>query len=299
MELVLMSKGANKVTGKIFQEIREKKNQTIMNTSEGIVTPQSLRKYERDNGDIRFSNLIQLLNRLNTTIDEFVFEIDESMDCWFYLIEEEIDQAYHAGNSFLLKKFVEKQERLYQETSENRFLFAAIIGKRFYNYIFLPSYTVDLSPIADYLRETETWGKFEFFLITYNGDLFKPEEAYYYAKKLVKQDHGSFEVRKWRHDAVLHLARYLIEENQLASAEKILLEYLNNLSPNRDMKYLHYDLYAKFVYGLLLIKKNDPKGPRQCERIIEIFVEDCGYLNYGNRLNIIYQSTVAQVKKAQ
>lgn len=287
------------MTGKIFQEMREKKNQTIMNTSEGIVTPQFLRKYERENGDIRFSNLVQLLNRLNTTLDEFVFEIGESMDVWFYMIEEEIDRAYHAGNSFSLKKFVEKQENLYRETNENRFLFAAIIGKRFYNYIFLPSYTVNLTPIADYLRETETWGKFEFFLITYNGDLFKPEEAYYYANKLVKQNHGSFEVRKWRYDAVLHLARYLIEENKLASAEEVLLEYLESLTPNRDLKYFHHDLYAKFVYGLLLIKKHDPKGKCQCERIIDIFVEDCGYLNYGNRLNIIYQSTLAQARHAQ
>ena len=65
---------------KYFQEIREKKNQTIANTSDGIVTPQFLRKYERENGDIRFSNLVQLLNRLNTTIDEFVFEIDEGKE---------------------------------------------------------------------------------------------------------------------------------------------------------------------------------------------------------------------------
>lgn len=84
----------------------------------------------------------------------------------------------------------------------------------------------------------------------------------------------------------------------MASAEKIMLAYLKNLTPNRDLKYLHHDLYAKFVYGLLLIKKNDPKGARQCERVIEIFVEDCGYLNYGNRLNIVYQSTLAQAKQS-
>lgn len=287
------------VTGKIFQEIREKKNQSIIDTSEGIVTPQFLRKYERENGDIRFSNLIQLLNRLNVTIDEFIFEIDESLDIWLYEIEEEIDQAYHAGNSFLLKKFVEKQERYYQQTEESRFLFASIIGKRFYNYIFLPSYTVDLTPIADYLRETETWGKFEFFLITYNEDLFKPEEAYFYATRLMKQDQGSFEVKKWRHDAVLHLARYLIDQNHLVEAEAIMTSYLKRLTPNRDLKYLHYDLYAKFVYGLLLVKKKDPAGKRQCERIIEIFVEDCGYHNYGNRLNIVYQSALAKMRSIE
>ena len=286
------------MTGKFFQEFREKKNQSIMNTSEGIVTPQFLRKYERENGDIRFSNLLQLLGRLNITFDEFVFEIDDSMDVWLYKIEEEIDQAYHAGNSFLLKKFVENQEKLYRQTNEERFLFAALIGKRFYNYIFLPSYTVDLAPIADYLRETETWGKFEFFLITYNGDLFKPEEAYFYTRRLVKQYDGSFEMRKWRYDALLHLTRYLIEENYLDQAEKILSEYMEKITPNRDLKYIHHDFYAKFVYGLLLVKKKNPKGQRQCERIIDIFVEDCGYVNYGNRLNILYQSTLAKVKEA-
>lgn len=282
------------MTGKFFQEIREKKNRTITNVSEGIVSPQFLRKYERENGDIRFSNLVQLLNRLNTTVDEFAFEIEGSLDAWLYEIEEEIDQAYHAGNSFSLKKFVEKQEAFYKETKEDRFLFAAIIGQRFYNYIFLPSYTVDVSPIANYLRETETWGKFEFFLVTYNGDLFSPEEAFYYADRLVNQQDGNYEVRKWRCDAVLHLARFLIEENQLVFAEKILVEYLSYLTPNRDLKYIHYDLYAKFIYGLLLVKKHDSKGQDQCERIIDIFVNVCGYTNYGNRLNILYQSTLAE-----
>lgn len=287
------------MTGKAFQEMREKKNLTITKTAEGIVSPQFLRKYERENGDIRFSNLVPLLNRLNTTMDEFVYENDLGLDVWLYKVEEEIDQAYHAGNSFLLKKFIEKQRKYYLETQENRHLFAAIIGERFYNYIFLPRYVVDLTPITDYLRETETWGRFEFFLITYNSDIFNPAEAYYYAQRLVGQEHGSFEVRKWRYDAVLHLARYLIEENELASAEKILLKYFDFLTENRDLKYFHYDLYAKFVYGLLLIRKNDPKGQYQCERVIEIFVEDCGYLNYGNRLNIIYQSTLAQAEQVQ
>lgn len=100
------------VTGKFFQEFREKKNQSIMNTSEGIVTPQFLRKYERENGDIRFSNLLQLLGRLNITFDEFVFEIDDSMDVWLYKIEEEIDQAYHAGNSFFIKKIRGKSRKI-------------------------------------------------------------------------------------------------------------------------------------------------------------------------------------------
>ena len=73
---------------------------------------------------------------------------------------------------------------------------------------------------------------------------------------------------------------------------------MEKITPNRDLKCIHHDLYAKFVYGLLLVKKKNPKGQRQCERIIDIFVEDCGYVNYGNRLNILYQSTLAKVKEA-
>lgn len=106
-------------------------------------------------------------------------------------------------------------------------------------------------------------------MITYNGDLFKPEEAYFYTRRLVKQYDGSFEMRKWRYDALLHLTRYLIEENYLDQAEKFFRIY-GKITPNRDLKYIHHDLYAKFVYGLLLVKKKNPKGQRQCERIIDI-----------------------------
>lgn len=119
------------MTGKFFQEFREKKNQSIMNTSEGIVTPQFLRKYERENGDIRFSNLLQLLGRLNITFDEFVFEIDDSMDVWLYKIEEEIDQAYHAGNSFLLKNSWKIKKNCIGKPTKNDFFLLHLLENDF------------------------------------------------------------------------------------------------------------------------------------------------------------------------
>ncbi|GCF93726.1 hypothetical protein NRIC_16170 [Enterococcus florum] len=279
------------MTGKIFKQFREGKNLSTQAAAE-IISPQFLRKYEKNQSDIRLTNLLQLLNRINVTIEEFTAEIENSLDYWMLEIESRIDQAYHAGNSFQLKKFIEEQEENYHQTKELRFCLIALVGQYYYNLIFLPKYVADLSPIKDYLRETESWGTFELFLVTYVSHIFHAEEAFLYAVQLLKKQGGSIEVQKWRYDAILHLVLLLLNQNHLEHAQKLMSLFFSHRQANPHLKFIHHDLYAKFVNGLLLIKLGEVKGKEDCERVIQIFVEDLGYADYGNRLNILYQTFI-------
>ncbi|MBP1047504.1 helix-turn-helix domain-containing protein [Enterococcus sp. BWM-S5] len=275
-------------TGKFFKKIREEKNLSVKETAEDIVTTQFLGKYESGNSDIRFTNLLQLLSRMNVTTEEFIAHITDNMDSWLLKIEQELDAAFNAGNSFLMKTFIEKQEEEFAETADKKYKYIADIGKKYYNYIFFQLYTVDLSEIRGYLRETEQWGKFELFLLTYSGQLFESEEAFIYGKQLLKRKSTSVTINQWRCDGVLHIILQLIRVNDLKRAKALLDGYLTQISSDREFYYLHYDLFARFVQGLFLIQKGEHKGKEQCEKIIDIFADTLGYMDYANRLNTLY-----------
>ncbi|WP_086349347.1 Rgg/GadR/MutR family transcriptional regulator [Candidatus Enterococcus clewellii] len=275
-------------TGKYFKKIREEKNLSVKETATGIVTTQFLGKYENGNSDIRFANLLQLLSRMNVTTEEFLAHITDNMDTWLLKTEQDLDHAFNAGNSFLMKSFIEKQEEDYQETRDKKYKYAADIGKDYYNYLFFERYTVDLTEIKNYLRQTEQWGKFELFLLTYTRALFSPDESFLYGKQLLKRKSVSTTINQWRCDAALHIILGLLRANELEKAGKLLDSYFDQLSGNREFCYLHYDLFARYVHGLFLMKMDDPKGKEQCKKIIDIFSEVLGYTDYANRLNTIY-----------
>lgn len=280
--------GSLESTGKIFKKIREEKNLSVKETAADVVTTQFLGKYENGNSDIRFTNLLQLLSRMNVTTEEFLAHITDNMDTWLLKVEQELDYAFNAGNSFLMKKFIEKQEAEYIETKDKKYKYVADIGKKYYNYLFFQLYPVDLTEIKDYLRQTEQWGKFELFLLTYSGNLFEVEEMFLYGKHLLKRKSVSVMINQWRCDAVLHIILELLRLNELQKADSLLDIYLSKLTNDREFYYIHYDLFARFIHGLLLIRKNEPTGPEKCQKIIEIFADTLGYTDYANRLNTLF-----------
>ncbi|WP_321387535.1 helix-turn-helix domain-containing protein [uncultured Enterococcus sp.] len=275
-------------TGKIFKKIREEKNLSVKETAADIVTTQFLGKYESGNSDIRFTNLLQLLSRMNVTTEEFLAHITDNMDTWLVKVEQELDYAFNAGNSFLMKKFIEKQETEYTETKDSKYKYVADIGKKYYNYLFFQLYTVDLTEIKEYLRQTEQWGKFELFLLTYSGSLFEVEEMFLYGKLLLKRNSVSITINQWRCDAVLHIILELLRQSELQKADSLLNTYLSKLTGDREFYYIHYDLFARFIHGLLLIRKSDLAGAKECQKIIEIFSDTLGYADYANRLNTLF-----------
>lgn len=281
-------------TGNVFKKIREEKNLSIKETAADIVTTQFLGKYENGRSDIRFTNLLQLLSRMNVTTEEFLAHLTDNMDTWLLKTEQDLDYAYNAGNSFLLKTFIEKQEEDYQETKDDKYKFAAEIGKKYYNILFFEAYPIDFSEIREYLRKTEQWGKFELFLLTYCVSLFEADEMFLYGNQLIKRKSVSVTINKWRCDAALHIILSLLKVNEIAKAEQLMELYLAQISGDREFQYIHYDLFARFVQGLLLMKKGQADGKKQCNKIICIFADILGYTDYANRLNTLcdfYETT--------
>lgn len=275
-------------SGDIFHHIRQNKGLTAKEVAGDIVSPQFLRKFETNVSDISFNNLLKLLVRMDTTMLEFISETGNALDVWLTAVEDELDNAFNSGNSFLLKKFIEENDSQYAETGEKRFFLISLVGKQYYDYSFPPVYHADTEPLLAHLRKIEQWGKFELFLGTYMYFLFDDDEAYVYAMQLLKRRHPSADMNHWRNDLALHFALKLIKNSKLGHAEKILDIYFTNIASQQQTHNIHFDLFARFVQGILQMKDGHQQGPAQVEEILRIFHDVLGYVDYANKLNTLY-----------
>lgn len=280
--------------GQVFKEIRERKGLKVTETAAEIVSPQFLRKVERGDSNISLSNAALLLNRMNTTFEEFIYEWQgDTVDSWLRETEHELDTIGHSSNSLTFKRLISSYEKKYQETGEQRFYHLTLISKNFYNKTFKTSQDIDMGDITNYLREVEVWGKYEFFLAVYATMPFEPEELFLRAEQVFRRKIDKQRVLQHQVlDFFLHVAAHFITENQLVYAEKILSMYRTGGPEKKDLYYLVFDAYAEFLEGLLLIKKHDPSGSERCQRIITFFYHTVQYTDYANRLNMIYERTL-------
>lgn len=160
----------SKEFGKVFQQFREKKAFTIKELSDGIVSPQFLRKYETNKSDISFSNLTQLLFKMNVTMDEFLSEADFiAMDHWLARMEDILDNYTHGNNSMGLSKFITQQSKDFEKFNDFKYYYMKTVAEIVYNRIFNEVYSPDIKSISNYLEKVEEWGRFEFFLSIYSN----------------------------------------------------------------------------------------------------------------------------------
>ncbi|MBL1224285.1 Rgg family transcriptional regulator [Enterococcus sp. BWR-S5] len=277
--------------GQVFKEIRERKGFKVAETAEGIVTPQFLRKFERGDSNISLSNYVLLLNRMNTSVEEFIYEWPgETVDSWLREVEHDLDVVGHSGNSLVFKQLIGRYEELFEKTKEQRFYHLTIISKNLYNKIFSGSLDADITIITTYLKEVDEWGQYEFFLAIYGLMPFEVEELFLRTLQVFRRKMDKHIVLRHQvTDFLLHVAAHFITINQLEYADKILLAYKNSEPVKKDLYDLPFDTYAEFLMGLLLIKQEDPAGIARCQQVISFFHQTVHHTDYANRLNIAYE----------
>lgn len=286
-------------TGQTFRYFRTQKALSIKEVADGIVTPQFLNKYERGESDIRFSNLIQLLTRMNVTMSEFIEKHEVSYDRWLEQTEKEIDTICNSFDSFKLKVLIDSNQAKYEETNERRYLFLSIIAKNSYNRTFTPIFKIDFAVIKEYLGKVEHWGKFELFLIAYTKNLLPTEEAFYYCHFLLRMESDHNDFNRSRYDTALQIIHYLIRIDELERAKKLLYIYFEFPKADRRTYHMHQDLFSKHLYGLWLIKSGDPKGEDLCNKVIEIYSDLLPYHSYANHCNIVLQQFIVAARSKE
>ncbi|WP_125605754.1 helix-turn-helix domain-containing protein [Lapidilactobacillus bayanensis] len=146
--------------GSTFRRIRLGKGLSLENVSKGIMSKQGLSNFETGKTDIRISLLIDLLNRLQISIEEFVHDC-EFQDSHQQSIEK-LRLLYLRHNTDGLASCSKYFQQKFLTSNNKQFLHLSIIAD-----ILLSNLQDRTIPIADtlilvdYLKKIETWGVYE------------------------------------------------------------------------------------------------------------------------------------------
>ncbi|MGY3750820.1 Rgg family transcriptional regulator [Vagococcus acidifermentans] len=279
--------------GPLFADFRKRKGYTAKDTAKNIISVQFLRLFEKGDSDINLTNFYDLLDRINVTFEEFMFEYEEnSVDKDISQAEQILDAFMNERNSIKFKKFAASLNESYQKKGNIRDYHFYLVTEAIYDNIFLTDTQTNIEELEKYLFDCETWGKYEAFIAANIYFHFSSDSLVVFAERALPTQLTSDSTAIYSIDFYLHACLSLISRNELASAEYLLKKFNDRFAAIGKPQYLILTIFELFLQGLLKIQKGDPSGKETCEDIIEFFESTLKQTDYANALhhlfNLIY-----------
>lgn len=148
--------------GETFRTLRKERGFTLKSVSENIISYSYLSKFENGTSDITLSNFIRLLERLNITLDEFLYFNEAQIPSYVQLLNKLV-KPYAENDIGELTKYYDEELVLYQQTNIsyhncNRIMIAALIKDLDPNFNIDQ---VDIDFYVDYLFNCSYWSTYE------------------------------------------------------------------------------------------------------------------------------------------
>ncbi|MGX7418847.1 Rgg family transcriptional regulator [Carnobacterium gallinarum] len=258
--------------GNTLKRIREAKNFTQKEISEGILSLSFYNKIENGKNSLTVQLFFEILNRLNVDFDEFFFihnnYTKNIYDNYWYKIYD----FYYLSDSIGLEKLIESLALDYQNTKNitlNHLLHLAhIVNCRIKNI--LPDEKV-IEEICTYLLSIESWTKYEIRLFISIMDVFDFELLLILSRKILSRLRNYSKNQEYAHfmnDALINLIIICLESGKINDS----LYFLNLLKSQRlDGKHLYEKNIVNFLEGIYLLSLGDKKGEEKANKTIEIF----------------------------
>lgn len=258
--------------GKVFQKLRMEKGYTLEQISRGIVNYKSLSNFENEKQDIKFSIMVDLLNRLNVTWQEFYYLYTDEMQVEQGKIYGKIQEILFSKNIYEINSLL-KLEKDYQSIDLNvRHEHNIIILEELLHRILKEESDVaNRKMICHYLMSVDYWGFYEVCLLTNCLFFLKLDEIEHLFKMGVKKA-NRFSFLENQHDLyavlLMNMVSILIENKEYSLIPRLFREIENRL---KDTK-LYFDInHLTFLKGIYLIWNNkEEAGQELCEKSIKV-----------------------------
>ena len=275
--------------GKTLRFIRTSKQVSINKLADDVISKSQLSRFERGESEISCSKLNHILNKLNTSFDEFLIINRGFSDDDFKIMINEIRDSTASSDIQNLKKILESYQNKDKSTLKNFeiTLLKSILNN--YSKDIYPSKS-ELDELVDYLFKVEHWGYYEISLF---GNCFR-QLTYQTIFSLTKE--------------LLNKIRYYIRAE---SNKRLIIQLtINCLIVSIDKEYFEnaryllkkvecllnseISFYEKtvFIYasGYLLYKEGNLDGKDKmldALKVLKILSEDKFYKNYIEHYNKI------------
>lgn len=173
--------------GQTLRKIRKSKNISITQLGDGCLSKSQISRFERGESEISCIKLINLLNKLNVTIDEFVSIHNNNMLPQFPALINNIRKLYSRNDVESLKTLLNANSKYITNHLENTMLKSLLY-----------TLTPDISPseeelleLSDYLFSVEIWSFYEIVLLGNCIRTLNYSTVFLLTKEMIKSYHFS------------------------------------------------------------------------------------------------------------
>lgn len=162
--------------GETFRLLRKERDFTLKSMAEGIISFSYLSKFEQGKSDITLNNFIRLIERLNITLDEFLFVNHVSTTHYVELFHS-ISLAYAKNDKITLQNLLTEERNIYEESGiiyhKCNFIMIAAIIQDINESFFIPQSDIDF--LVDYIVKCSFWTAYEVSLLGNSLTLFSDD----------------------------------------------------------------------------------------------------------------------------
>lgn len=255
--------------GKTFRKIRKGKQMSICAIADEHLSKSQISRFERGESDISCSRLINILDKLHISLEEFLILHDDDytdtetfLKLIQYIREEFLSQNFHN-----LKKLLSISSH-YHLNSFEKTMVKSILHSM--DSTIKPT-EEELIQLTDYLFKVEIWGYYEITLLANCARTIKYPAFFLLTKEMLKNQNYST-LNKTNKKLVTQLAincLILSIDNSEFHNGTFLITEITKLLANE------FNYYEKIVFlyasGYFEFKKNPTKGTEKMEQAIQIF----------------------------
>ncbi len=257
--------------GYVLRRLREEKGYSLRQVSNGILSTSFLSKFERGESNISLSHFIKIIERMNISLDEFVFAANEYKPGELDRLMADIATAYQRNNTSKLTLIKNKEYEKWEEYGLNAYLCNSIMAEA--KLLDLEKKEIDKKKreyLANYLFNIELWGNYELVIYANSLTIFPPATVIALSKEIVKKT----SMYKLVHKNFVQILGIFINtiivclENNLLNDALYFILTLENMHMAENLFYERTLLV--FLKGIYEIKKgNIPEGESLCRKAID------------------------------
>lgn len=233
--------------GKIFKILRESKNLSLREASQGVISMAQLSRFERGQSSISIDSFFQCLDNINVLLDEFQAIYNDYTLTEDIRFNGELFEAYLNNNYLKLDKFLNdlEIEKIKHPDKKSLYLNSIIVKIIIYNCNHNRKVSKkDLNFLVDYLFSVEQWGRYELWLFINSVSVLTIDTLVTLSSEMLSRVQFYDELienRKKIYQMLLNVVTICIENDYLAQA----LKFMNSLD---SLQLSEVDVFERIVH---------------------------------------------------
>ncbi len=248
--------------GTTFRKLRTYKGMTLKYVTLGITSVSLLSKFERNECELTFPNFNKLLQRINVTLDEFMYIHNQ------YKRDNLNEYISLLRNHYINRDISEIKKLLNQEMKKPYDLIDSRLNITMIKSILadLTGESVeaeDIDYLTNYLWSVEYWHEYELTLYGNTLHMLPVDSVILLSKEIFNKGHLYTRLLNYRRDlyGIIFNTLSICIENRRFDDAQYFLNMVNNSKPSEQ--FIFEKMLCKFWHGILLIsigKHKEGKG---------------------------------------